>query len=127
MDDFRRIFYGVLIGFVLMIIVWISFLTFSGCGSSLNCAFAGPTPQRTSIPTLVPGTLPPNELQLGAATEAGTQAASAPTTTGTQTEPEATEEVARPVESGRARAGRQFDRRCERRATNLCSQLPGLP
>ena len=30
MDDFRRIFYGVLIGFVLMLVLWISFLTFSG-------------------------------------------------------------------------------------------------
>jgi mono/diheme cytochrome c family protein len=71
MDDFRRIFYGVLIGFVLMLVVWISFLTFSGCGSSLKCAVAGPTPERTSIPTLVPGTLPaPNRL-LGAAVPTG--------------------------------------------------------
>jgi mono/diheme cytochrome c family protein len=91
MDDFRRIFYGVIIGFVLMIVLWISFLTFSGCGSSLSCAFAGPTAERTSIPTLVPGTLPPVNRLLGAAApsgvalgtgtanaspEAGTQAAS---------------------------------------------------
>jgi mono/diheme cytochrome c family protein len=41
-------------------------VTFFGCGSSLNCALAAPTAERTSIPTLVPGTLPPVKLQLGA-------------------------------------------------------------
>ncbi len=68
MDDFRRIFFGILIGFVLMIVLWISFLTFRGCGSSLNCALAGPTAEHTSIPTLVPATLPPLNRLLGAAT-----------------------------------------------------------
>jgi len=68
MDDFRRIFFGVLIGFILMIVFWISFLTFRGCGSSLNCALAGPTAEHTSIPTLVPATLPPLNRLLGAAT-----------------------------------------------------------
>jgi mono/diheme cytochrome c family protein len=79
MDDFRRIFFGVLIGFVLVIVGWISFVTFRGCGSSLNCALAGPTAEHTSIPSLVPGTLPPVNAQLGAAGAtsgpAGTQAA----------------------------------------------------
>ena len=84
MDDFRRIFYGVLIGFVLMLVLWISFLTFSGCGSSLNCALAGPTAEHTSIPTLVPATLPPLNRLLGAAAPAGS-------TSGT---PEASTQVA---------------------------------
>jgi mono/diheme cytochrome c family protein len=75
MDDFRKIFFGVLIGFMLMIVVWISFLTFSGCGSSLNCALAGPTAEHTSIPTLVPATLPPLSLLLGSATTATAPAA----------------------------------------------------
>jgi mono/diheme cytochrome c family protein len=70
MDDFHKIVYGVLIGFVLMLVLWISFLTFSGCGSSLNCAMAGPTAERTSIPTLVPATLPPLTRLLGTATHA---------------------------------------------------------
>ena len=68
MDDFRRIIYGVLIGFVLMLVLWISFLTFSGCGSKLSCATAGPTAERTSIPTLMPATLPPLNRLLGTAT-----------------------------------------------------------
>ena len=79
MDDFRRIFYGVIVGFVLVIGLWISFVTFRGCGSSLNCALAVPTAERTSIPSLVPGTLPPVNAQLGAAgatsAPAGTQPA----------------------------------------------------
>ncbi len=62
MDDFRKIFFGIIIGFLLVIIVWISMLTFFGCASSLNCpTLGGPTPERTSIPTLVPATLPSPE------------------------------------------------------------------
>ena len=81
MDDFRRIFYGVIIGFVLVIISWISFLTFSGCGPSLSCPNSIPTVERTSIPTLVPGTMPVINEQLGAA-GAGTQVAVGPTAAG---------------------------------------------
>jgi S-disulfanyl-L-cysteine oxidoreductase SoxD len=58
MDDFRKIIYGVLIGFVLMLVVWLSFLDLSGCGFSFNCAAAYPKIDRTSIPTLIPATLP---------------------------------------------------------------------
>ncbi len=58
MDDFRKITYGVLIGFILMLVIWISLLTSLGCGFSLSCRNAIPTAERTSIPTLVPATLP---------------------------------------------------------------------
>jgi mono/diheme cytochrome c family protein len=58
MDDFRKIMYGVLIGFVLMLVVWLSFLDLTGCGFSFNCAAAYPKIDRTSIPTLIPATLP---------------------------------------------------------------------
>lgn len=68
MDDLRRIIYGVLIGFVLMLVVWISFLAMRGCGLGNSCARAVPTPERTSIPTLVPATQPAVSLLLGAAT-----------------------------------------------------------
>jgi mono/diheme cytochrome c family protein len=67
-DDLRRITYGVLIGFVLMLVVWISYLTLRGCGSGANCAGAVPTAVRTSIPTLVPATQPALVRALGAAT-----------------------------------------------------------
>ena len=75
MDDFRKILYGVLVGFILMLIVWISLLTSVGCGFSLSCRNAIPTAERTSIPTLVPATLPAPTRLLGAATQAGTQLA----------------------------------------------------
>jgi mono/diheme cytochrome c family protein len=59
MDDFRKILYGVIIGFIAVIVGWVSFLTYSGCGFSLNnCNASVPKIQRTSIPSLVPATLP---------------------------------------------------------------------
>jgi mono/diheme cytochrome c family protein len=59
MDDFRKITYGVLAGFVLMVVLWISYLTLSGCGFSVaNCNAAAPKVDRTPIPTLIPATLP---------------------------------------------------------------------
>jgi mono/diheme cytochrome c family protein len=82
-DDLRKITYGVLIGFVLMLVVWIGYLTLRGCGTGNDCAGAVPTAVRTSIPTLVPATLPAVSLQLGAATailptvEGGASAATA--------------------------------------------------
>ncbi len=85
MDDLRKITYGVLIGFVLMLVVWIGFLTVRGCGSGNDCAGAVPTAVRTSIPTLVPATEPAMALALGAATaipvsvDGGTQATAVPT------------------------------------------------
>ena len=59
MDDFRKVFYSVVLGFILVIVGWVSFVTFSGCGFSLNnCNASVPIVSRTSIPTLVPATLP---------------------------------------------------------------------
>lgn len=70
MDDFRRITYGVLIGFVLILVLWISFVALIGCGFAANCSGAAPMIDRTAIPTLIPGTLPPPNRALGAATPA---------------------------------------------------------
>lgn len=58
MDDFRKIIYGTLIVFVVGILIWISFLTLSGCGFTASCLGAVPKVDRTSIPTLIPATLP---------------------------------------------------------------------
>ena len=67
-DDLRKITYGVLIGFVVMLVVWVGYLALRGCGSGAECAGAAPTPVRTPIPTLVPATLPALVRSLGAAT-----------------------------------------------------------
>jgi mono/diheme cytochrome c family protein len=57
-NDVRKIIFGTLIGFLTMLTVWVGFLFLIGCGGSLDCAKAEPTPVRTSIPTLIPATLP---------------------------------------------------------------------
>ncbi len=58
MDDFRKIMYGVIIGFIAVICSWISFVTMSGCNFATNCASAAQRIDRTSIPTLQAATLP---------------------------------------------------------------------
>jgi len=61
MDDFRKIIYGVLVGFVVIVIAWIGFVYVSACGFSLACTQAAPAGERTPIPTLIPATLPAPE------------------------------------------------------------------
>ncbi len=36
MDDFRKMLYGVVIGFIAVIVGWVSFVTLSGCDFSFN-------------------------------------------------------------------------------------------
>jgi mono/diheme cytochrome c family protein len=81
MDDFRKILYGVVIGFIAIIVGWVSFLTYSGCGFSLdNCNASVPKIERTSIPSLVPATLPaPVRFLVSTATASATSAATATT------------------------------------------------
>jgi mono/diheme cytochrome c family protein len=81
MDDFRKILYGVVIGFIAIIVGWVSFLTYSGCGYSLdNCNASVPKTERTSIPSLVPATLPaPVRFLVPTATASATSAATATT------------------------------------------------
>ncbi len=83
MDDFRKILYGVVIGFIVVILGWVSFVTFSGCGSSLNnCNAAAQKVERTSIPTLVPATLPEQARFLGATATVVSTAAPAASSSG---------------------------------------------
>jgi mono/diheme cytochrome c family protein len=81
MDDFRKILYGVIIGFIAIIVGWVSFLTYSGCGFSLdNCNASVPKIERTSIPSLVPATLPaPVRYLVSTATASATVVATATT------------------------------------------------
>ncbi|HUH99338.1 MAG TPA: cytochrome c, partial [Anaerolineales bacterium] len=92
MDDFRKVFYGVILGFIAVIVGWVSFVTLSGCGFSLNnCNAAVPKVERTSVPTLVPATLPaPVRFLAAAATATG------PAPTG----PAAAQGAARPSNPG---------------------------
>ena len=58
MDDFRKIMYGVLTAFVVMLVVWVSFLYVSACGFTFTCRRASPVVDATPIPTLAAATLP---------------------------------------------------------------------
>ncbi len=102
MDDFRKILYGVVIVFVLMLVVWISFLTSLGCGFTLSCRTAIPTAERTSIPTLVPATLPASNRFLGAATLPVTPTSTQPgaIVAAPNETSEPAEEIARPSNPG---------------------------
>jgi mono/diheme cytochrome c family protein len=102
MDDFRKILYAVIIGFIVVIVGWVSFITFSGCGSSLNnCNAAAPLVIRTSIPTLVPGTLPaPARFLSATATVVSTAAPTSAATEPSSGEIESETTAARPSNPG---------------------------
>jgi hypothetical protein len=57
-DDLKKLIYGGLLVFVLVLVVWIGFVIVSGCGFSLDCEKAADVPLRTPIPTLIPAALP---------------------------------------------------------------------
>ena len=53
-DDVRRIIYGTIIGFLLIVLSWLGLIFISSCGFSLSCVQAAPIVIRTSVPTLIP-------------------------------------------------------------------------
>lgn len=53
-DDVRRIIYGTIIGFLLIVVSWLSLIYVSACGFTLTCYKASPLVIRTPIPTLIP-------------------------------------------------------------------------
>ena len=61
-DDVRKIIYGVLIVFILVIVVWIGFLFVVGCNFSLDCRSYYDPPELTPIPTLIQATMPTIEV-----------------------------------------------------------------
>jgi S-disulfanyl-L-cysteine oxidoreductase SoxD len=61
-NDVRKIILGTILGFLILVTSWVGFLFLVGCGGSLECSKADPTPVRTSIPTLMPASLPTPKL-----------------------------------------------------------------
>jgi hypothetical protein len=61
-NDVRKIIFGTLVAFLGLLVFWVGLLFTVGCNDSLTCSKADPTPIRTSIPTLIPATLPPPQL-----------------------------------------------------------------
>jgi hypothetical protein len=61
-NDVRKVIYISLVAFLGVVTLWVGFLFTVGCNGSLDCIKADPTPIRTSIPTLIPATLPPPQI-----------------------------------------------------------------
>ena len=53
-DDVRRVIYGTLIGFLAVVMGWVSFIYINACGFTFTCNRADPLVVRTPIPTLIP-------------------------------------------------------------------------
>jgi hypothetical protein len=58
MNDVRKMIYGALIGFFLVLGVWFSIVYVSACGFTFTCNQGSAMVYRTPIPTLIPATLP---------------------------------------------------------------------
>jgi hypothetical protein len=57
-DDVRKTIYTTLTLFLLVVILWISFLFINACGFTLTCKQGDFPVDRTPMPTLIPATLP---------------------------------------------------------------------
>ena len=58
MNDVRKVIYGTIIGFFLILGLWFSIVYISSCGFTFTCNRSEPLVDRTPIPTLIPATLP---------------------------------------------------------------------
>ena len=54
MNDVRKMIYGTLIGFLAVVVLWLSFIYVSACGFTFSCNKNVPIVERTPIPTLIP-------------------------------------------------------------------------
>jgi hypothetical protein len=78
MDDFRKLMYGVLTAFVVMLVVWVSFLYISACGFTFTCRRAIPAVDATPIPTLAAATLPAPDFSIEATAQEQCRIAAVP-------------------------------------------------
>jgi hypothetical protein len=53
-DDVRKVIYGTIIGFFVVVLSWLSLIYISACGFTLTCVRAAPIVIRTPVPTLIP-------------------------------------------------------------------------
>lgn len=53
-DDVRRVIYGTIIGFLVVVLSWLALIYISSCGFTLSCNRATPYVIRTPVPTLIP-------------------------------------------------------------------------
>jgi|WetSurMetagenome_2_1015567.scaffolds.fasta_scaffold415123_1 mono/diheme cytochrome c family protein len=57
-DDVRKVIYGTIIGFLVVVLSWLTLIYLSACGFTLSCYRATPLVVRTPIPTLIPVKFP---------------------------------------------------------------------
>lgn len=58
MNDVRKMIFGAIIGFFLMLGLWFSIVYVSACGFTFTCNRGAPLADRTPVPTLIPATMP---------------------------------------------------------------------
>ena len=58
MNDVRKMIFGTIIGFFLMLGLWFSIVYISACGFTFTCNRGAPLVDRTPVPTLIPATMP---------------------------------------------------------------------
>lgn len=58
MNDVRKMIYGTIVLFFVVLAFWFSIIYISACGLTLSCHQAAPKVYGTPVPTLVPATLP---------------------------------------------------------------------
>lgn len=58
MNDVRKMIYGTIIGFFLVLGLWFSIVYVAACGFTFTCNRGEPLVNRTPIPTLIPATMP---------------------------------------------------------------------
>jgi hypothetical protein len=68
-DDVKRVVYGTIIGFLVVVLSWLTLIYVSSCGFTLSCNRASPYVIRTPMPTLIPVSQKEMQLPQPAATE----------------------------------------------------------
>ncbi|MDX1377873.1 MAG: hypothetical protein R3307_03415 [Anaerolineales bacterium] len=64
MNDVRKVIYGTIIGFFLMLGLWFSIVYISSCGFTFTCNRADFVVERTPIPTLIPVTHSESDMEM---------------------------------------------------------------
>jgi len=66
MNDVRKVIYGTIIGFFLMLGIWFSVIYVSSCGFTFTCIRGDHPIDRTPIPTLIPASHSESDMEMGA-------------------------------------------------------------
>lgn len=67
MNDVRKVIYGTIIGFFVMLGIWLSIIYLSACGFTFTCNQAVAKVDRTPIPTLIPVSHSDTQMESGMA------------------------------------------------------------